>query len=250
MLMLPCALVVVIVFQLRTFYYSLMSTFQCEDAQKKGIVFIMWFSDVVMLEVHQSIFTQMMRMRELDPGFPRNISAVHFLLNQQYLRPLAGGIRWFLREDLRAKMLVHVGGFEEIRFKLQTFGIPTDCLPFGPNATLENHFEWIQSRRMLEEKSNGHVKTDILVPRRFDVLFGRGQKNNNHTGNLRAAHIAEMFREKYEAAGKYEKTTIAERIVVLIRESHGRFLRWEDGVWVEVDQQAARNKVGTGMNHG
>jgi hypothetical protein len=52
----------------------------------------------------------------------------------------------------------------------------------------------------------------MLVPRRFDVLFGRGHYTRNHTGNLRAAHIADMFRDKYEAATKYEKTAIAERI--------------------------------------
>ncbi|CAB9514507.1 expressed unknown protein [Seminavis robusta] len=107
---------------------------------------------------------------------------------------------------------------------------------------LENHLQWIRSWRKQEEKGKKNT-ADTVVPHRFDVLFGRGRHTTNHTGNVRAAHIADMFRDKYEAAGKYGKTAIAERIVTIIQESHGRFLKWEDDTWEEVDQQTARNKI-------
>lgn len=50
-------------------------------------------------------------------------------------------------------------------------------------------------------------------------------------------------------ASKFEKTAIAERIVTSIRESHGRFLKWEENTWVEVDSEAAREKISHFFRH-
>ncbi|CAB9501769.1 tocopherol transfer protein-like [Seminavis robusta] len=229
----------------RAFMLFIMSILQTEDAQKKGIVIVMWWSGHSLLQVQQSLFTQAQLMKKLRPGIPRRVAGVHFLLSQKCLRPLVGGIRWFLHEELRARIRVHFGDFEQLKFALQTFGISTDRFPFRPNnepIDLENHLQCIQSWRKQEEKGNTSG-IDIIVPRRFDVLFGRGLQTRNHTGNLRAAHIADMFRDKYEAARKYEKTAIAARIVTIILESHGRFLKWEDNAWEGVDQETARNKI-------
>ncbi|CAB9521746.1 Transfer protein [Seminavis robusta] len=228
----------------RAIVLFIMSILQTEMAQKKGIVIVMWWSGQSLLQVQQSIFTQAQLMKKLRPGIPRKVAGVHILLSQKFLRPLVGGIHWFLHEELRARIRVHFGDFEELKFALQTFGIPTDRFPFRPKnepIEMEHHLQCIQSWSKQEEKGNTSI--DIIIPRRFDVLFGRGLHTRNHTGNLRAAHIADMFRDKYEAAGKYEKTAIAERIVTIIRESHGRFLKWEDDAWERVDQEAARNKI-------
>ena len=70
-----------------------------------------------------------------------------------------------------------------------------------------------------------------------------GKNTRQHSGNNRAAHIVNLYRERYENARKSEKTAIAAQIVQLIHQSHGRFLRWEDDGWVEVDALTARNKV-------
>ena len=84
----------------------------------------------------------------------------------------------------------------------------------------------------------------MISPRRFDVLFGRGKNTRCHAGNLRALHLVESHKEEYEKAAKFEKTAIAERIVKIIYESHGRFLKWEgDNGWVEVDCALARDKI-------
>ena len=54
-----------------------------------------------------------------------------------------------------------------------------------------------------------------------------------------------MAFDDYEKATKQEKTAIATRIVAAIHESHGRFLKAtdDDNAWIEVDANAARNKV-------
>jgi hypothetical protein len=119
---------------------------------------------------------------------------------------------------------------------------------------LQYHMDWIKRCRMQEEaaavSAGGSGTTNqrnntVLIPRRFDVLFGRGMAAAEHTGNLRAFHIVEMNRELYEKASKHEKTYLAEKIVRLINESYGRFLKYNKatGVWHEVESDLAREKI-------
>jgi hypothetical protein len=58
-----------------------------------------------------------------------------------------------------------------------------------------------------------------------------------------------MHQEEYEKADKSEKTEIALRIVSMIHESFGRFLKWEKEGWVEVDEEAAREKISHFFRH-
>ena len=98
------------------------------------------------------------------------------------------------------------------------------------------------------KKSADETESDLypnqeFVPMRFDVLFGKDKMSRLHTGNLRAMHLCDMYWDKYEAAGKYEKTEIAERIVAIIHESSGRFWKENDGVWEEATDKEARQKI-------
>ena len=139
-------------------------------------------------------------------------------------------------------------------YELQTYGIPTDALPMDEegNLLLKNHLDWVEQQRTRESLwayklgTTMVPPTSIQVPRRFDVLLGRGKSSSEHTGNLRAFLIVEMNREKYERASKYEKTQIAEKIVHLIRQSYGRFLKRDTesgGLWVETSTEEARKKI-------
>ena len=119
------------------------------------------------------------------------------------------------------------------------FGIPDMKMKSDKTLPLEGHLEWIKQRRKQEEEGVEHV----LVPQRFDVLFGRGKRIPTHTGNLRAGHLVEMHREEYEAVGRVEKTRIAEKIVQMVKESNGRFLKQDGCGWLEVSDEAARDKV-------
>ena len=146
--------------------------------------------------------------------------------------------------------------------------------------TIDNHLQWIERLRAKEAaeafataaaassvlSGGGAAATRntspsiVMVPRRFDVLLGRGKTVAEHTGNLRAFHIVEMNRQRYEQAGKYQKTQIAERIVHLIQESYGRFLKRDVGdgyddsgvetsgsigsyCWIETTTEEARDKI-------
>merc|ERR1712232_229402 len=89
----------------------------------------------------------------------------------------------------------------------------------------------------------------IIIPRRFDVLFGKSRRERNHTGNLRAMHLCDMNWDKYEAAGKFQKTEVAERIVSIVHQSGGRFLKLGKEGWVEVTDCVAREKISHFFRH-
>ena len=168
----------------------------------------------------------------------------HFCCDDPEIQKWANADRVFVDESLRHRFRSHFGSKEDVLFKLQTFGIPTDDFPINDNGTLQNewHLKWIAAQRKKEAKITSQT---YIVPKRFDVRFGRGSDTRVHSGNLRAQHMVEMQLDEYEQADKLGKTCIAEEIVASIRASYGRFLRWEDDEsgWVEVDSDTARNKI-------
>ena len=131
---------------------------------------------------------------------------------------------------------------QALSFELQTYGIPTEPM-FSENTAnadnLEWHHEWLDVIRAKEQSESTHL-AESTIPKRVECL----RKNaREHTGNRRALHLCEMVRPQYEQVSKlFETTAIAERIVNSIRDSHGRFLKWEDDGWVEVDTETAREK--------
>jgi hypothetical protein len=82
-----------------------------------------------------------------------------------------------------------------------------------------------------------------ISPAPKDVLFGRGKLIKDHPGNVVLHRLEEERMLKYEMASKWEKTVIASEIMAIIKEEDGRFLKMEDGSWVEVDSDVAREKV-------
>jgi hypothetical protein len=143
-------------------------------------------------------------------------------------------------------------------FELQTYGIPTQVLPFdeatGTPTVVYHRAVWMERQRHQEKSSQQELGSTVIameqqrravvVPRRFDVLFGKGAIIAQHTGNLRALHIVEMNRKLYESVDRNEKTRVAQSIVDLINTSYGRFLK-EEGKsgWQEVENHVAREKI-------
>jgi hypothetical protein len=163
-----------------------------------------------------------------------------------HLSPVQDDGSWsvdWLHETLQAQRLK-----EEKELKIMEESASKDLL------TAESH--------PLAEPSNDPVPTvepgtsvfpeeeaeqSIVIPRRFDVILGKTSQARVHTGNRRAIHLCHMNYEAYEQAGKFKKTEVAERIVSIIRQSGGRFVRWEEdeGGWVEdLDEIIARKKIG------
>lgn len=184
-------------------------------------------------------------------GLPKRIAGIHYCYNDTSLKPFVAGLRLFMDKEARIRFRSHFGEHETITFELQTYGIPTKLHPILPNGDLcvAYHREWLHVRRAQEQEMLKSTASGVILPRRFDVLFGRGKNTREHTGNLRAGHLVEMFHDEYEKAGKFEKTEVAQRIVGMIHDSFGRFLKWEANGWVEVDDEAAREKISHFFRH-
>jgi len=96
-----------------------------------------------------------------------------------------------------------------------------------------------------------HGKTDLAkvgLPSKFDVLCGQSRICANHTGNRRFKIILDLYASKYQAANqavksKQEKMMLTKEIVRCIASSGGRFLKYKDGMWTEISDETARDKV-------
>mmetsp|Transcript_5471 Transcript_5471/g.8433 ORF Transcript_5471/g.8433 Transcript_5471/m.8433 type:complete len:131 (-) Transcript_5471:126-518(-) len=72
------------------------------------------------------------------------------------------------------------------------------------------------------------------------------------TETQRTLHLVDTHQERYELANKFEKTDLADKIISLVHESNGRFLKQDEsnnGCWVQLDDADARKKVPHWFRH-
>lgn len=202
-------------------------------------------------------FECMEMVYNVEKSLPARIAGGHYCYTDEKFRTHVLGFRAFNSKLDRVRMREHQGTPEEIDFALQTYGIPTHALPTRKHNSGATAYykEWLETQRLKEERELDSINqkpsaitssTDcsITVPERFDVLLGKTGQAREHTGNRRAALLCEMYFEIYEKATKSQKTTVAEKVISIIRESGGRFLkRGPDTLWVEADDIEARNKI-------
>jgi hypothetical protein len=227
-------------------YLAMTMLLQDEDASKKGFVVIVLNLGPCRLSYEK--FPLIFKEDKVYKAIPHKVASVQYFLDDPLLYPFLAILRFFWGSRARGRLQTHlVTQRSDYIFQLQTYGIPTQVLPMDEQniPTVDYHLQWIQERQIQESSSS--VSRDRIatgmIPRRFDVLFGRGTTIAEHTGNLRAFHIVEMNRGRYELAGKFEKTQIADRVVHLIHIAYGRFLRKTPGGWVEVSRDEAREKI-------
>lgn len=237
--------------QMRAIWYLLNAITEDEETQRKGIVGVKSnFGEPARSEP----FALLQQVDRIISGIPKKTVGMHYCYDDPSHKAFVQGFQLFLPRSVRTRFRPHFGDHENLIFELQTYGIPTEYHPILRNGSLslEYHKEWLKNRRMQEESAaSGESDGDktFILPRRFDVLLGRGKYTREHTGNLRALHLVETHRLEYEQAGKFGKTIIAERILQQIHDSRGRFLKWEDCKWVEVDDKVARDKISHFFRH-
>ena len=140
------------------------------------------------------------------------------------------------------------GSLQERLFSLMTFGIPVKLMPIQEDGSidLEHHTIWLEQRRKIEanQKSENHQVSGSILPGPMDILFGRDKIAQSHPGNARFLHVISTLQEHYDsAATKEERFVVAAGIVLRIKESGRRFLKFDDSNWTVVDDKAARYKV-------
>jgi hypothetical protein len=237
--------------QQRCMWYIAMTGLRDETTQKNGVIVIR--INVAPHRVSLDQVPYIIQQHHISEAVPRKLVAMHYCYDVRMLTPLLTFTRFLFGSRLRGRFVTHFGSHAEYSYGLQSYGIPAIVIPIDAagNIRLQDHLDWIERRQVHEDaelQRSKEAKTGIR-PRRFDVLFGRGRTVSEHTGNLRAFQIVEMNLKPYEAAGKLEKTLIAERIVHLIHESYGRFLKRDKSNggsasgWVEATPAEARGKI-------
>jgi hypothetical protein len=112
---------------------------------------------------------------------------------------------------------------------------------------LLNHLKWIERQKVKDTEminKNG-VFNGVDLPGRNDVLLGRGRIFQDHPGSVKLRNIVSSFLEEFKLASKHSKTVITWKVMEAMKGQGGRFLkRNADGWWVEVSDEAAREKVG------
>jgi hypothetical protein len=149
----------------------------------------------------------------------------------------------------RARMRTHQGSHSECQYKLMTFGIPVKEFPVTTQGQLKTgkHKGWVERRKQKQNylKANDVQAGAVDLPLKYDVLLGKGMPCQEHAGNKHLHELVATCYEEYDNARRDIKTEIAEKLVALVHESSGRFLKRDEasGMWVEVPLREAREKV-------
>eukprot|EP00934_Nitzschia_sp_Nitz4_P007303 Nitzschia sp. Nitz4//scaffold44_size153857//56878//58501//NITZ4_002715-RA/size153857-augustus-gene-0.5-mRNA-1//1//CDS//3329552139//7293//frame0 len=210
------------------------------------------------MDTDSTTLNSMSLFLRIHASLPERVAGVHVCCcDQLQANAFVTGLRLFLAPPALPRFRIHRGTRHLHWLSLEGFGLPTTPLtPYLQSSTgsrntstttgsweTKDHLEWLQRRRHFEDNTFPPCLTTI--PRPFDVLFGQQKSCRMHTGTLRALHLVHLFQPKYEASTKYQKLELADRIVAMIHDSQGRFLRPDpsSGQWVLVGHDHAREKI-------
>ncbi|KAL3934300.1 MAG: hypothetical protein SGARI_003452, partial [Bacillariaceae sp.] len=228
-----------------------------ESVQNQGVVCVVYGMDCPLL----GDFEAFEWINRVDLSVPISAIVSHICcdVDDPDVRPLIAGFRLFTERRDRHRMRFHYGSLNEVHFTLQTFGIPVElsAMEEGYVWSTDYHLKWLDAQRQWEERHDKEKEGSdeaelVIIPRRFDVLFGKCSRARLSTGTQRALHLVDMYQERYEQANKFEKTELAEKIITSIHESDGRFLKQDEknnSVWIQVDHTDARKKIAHWFRH-
>lgn len=149
--------------------------------------------------------------------------------------------------DRRARTRVHSGSFSDWMLSLRSYGIPSHIAPINDEGRIrvKNHLEFLQGRKTQELLARGRApQSSIILPLNSDILFGRGKPIQQTAGNLRLGAIVDSYVTEYhQLSSKQEKTALAAHVVQIVKVASGRFLSKNSGLWIEVTDDIAREKV-------
>jgi hypothetical protein len=124
-----------------------------------------------------------------------------------------------------------------------------DSFPGAFTSQTNNH----QRTSSIEPSASGSKKAQLRREFQlsdYSVVCGRGKGiyNSNHVGNRRFRSLASMFIERYSQADtRTAKSAIVSEIIAMIFQAGGNFCKCKKGVWLEVGDLHAREKVGASL---
>lgn len=194
------------------FYVNDAATRDCVESQRMGVVSCLethaWEMKLVSLDI--------LKLTErVMASIPVRYVALHFCVPEhpfsRYFR--SNVLRWLGGLSTQLRMITTQGTEIECRYKLKSYGIPTELYPLTltGNFKLNSHQIWMKTRLLLEEKDEKNRKNkrhdsneedfekeDIVeCPCKNDVTFRRGTSSLINPGNVSfRALMLTYFQEK------------------------------------------------------
>eukprot|EP00536_Pseudo-nitzschia_multiseries_P008200 jgi/Psemu1/197490/e_gw1.205.15.1 len=242
---------------MRAMWYMLNLIAKDEGNQKSGVVMVMYLRGFGSIRDNIEEAKKIAIVRD---AIPQKFAALHYCYNDDSMTALVTAQKiHFLTRNQRSHTRDHLGSHNEVCFRLETYGIHIDRKILLENGHLGMAWynQWIKLREAAEAETpsitSGAATSTVettVIPNNFDVLFGRGRNTREHCGNLRCAVLVEMYQQQYESCSKAEKTAIAERIIDMVKECGGKFLKKDRKYgWQEVPDNKAREKVAHFFRH-
>jgi hypothetical protein len=230
--------------QLKGFIYLVLAACEDDETQRCGLVTITFGMGPIADNLDHVMSSGMSSIMD---WVPIKVTALHMLVDDPIVRSLSPLVRLSLGRERRLRFRMHHGPLTENIYKLLTFGIPVDVLPVACDGGLKvsNHLKWV-SRRQTKD-SDLFLKGffhGIHMPRRDDVLLGRGKTIQEHPGNVRMRSLVYSHLDISKKTFTGEKNSLAAQIVAAMKRCRCRFLKKKkDGWWVEVPDNEAIVRV-------
>jgi len=246
------------IMRVKMFLYLLTVAGECEESQRKGVVFVLWPGRSTNIRVPESEERCICRMS--FAAFPLRVVSFQVCWPDT---PFFHLVRSFfvlvMGANIRVRVNFHSGERQELAYKLMGFGIPVQLLPTTESGVLKtkNHTQWFKTRQFLEKYASttfttqpGKLLGAIECPTLNDVLYERTKPCMYHPGNTRFKGIIEGKKEEHALLSQTGKRDFSWSIVEEIEKRRGRFLTWDrkNGFWVQLqDRSEIRLKVATSL---
>eukprot|EP00980_Cylindrotheca_fusiformis_P006080 scaffold1308_cov93-Cylindrotheca_fusiformis.AAC.5 len=261
----------------KAIYYLISTLYEDEETQKKGVVVVANGSGLSERHEkhHRALSSRLLAIAE---HFPVRLACLHYCYNSSrtFSSMLLSVLASAAKSIVRVRVRIHngtcsiqyrltytllllnksfLGSHTECLYNLMPFGIPVDEYPFTSKGSvnLENHGKWMEQRRKKEAYLSKYppIEGAVVLPSNYDVLWGRGKLILRHPGNHLLHELVDAYFDQYNQLSKTGRTNLADQIVAVVHGFSGRFMKMdnESGMWVEVSEQDAREKVTHRFRH-
>lgn len=223
------------------------------QTQRQGIVFLVWFSEAMNMKRGG-----MKIIKDRDIHSVR-ASAIHICSpDTPFHRLRRALVTMNVGPVARTQMKVHLGTSVEMRYILQSYGIPIDHIPISYSGTIKTGYarQWLRVRSAIEQSFDRGGNDDptlnniVEYPNFNDVVFRPGSSCVSHPGNssfrtMVGSKLMEQDQGKEKSGTKMRRKDIVKYVVREIESRGGQFLVWNEiGGWSQLnDEKLITSKI-------
>lgn len=133
----------------RSLWYVLHALIETEEAQKYGVIVIMYPRHAQMSQLDRQLMK--INAESIKSCIPLRLAAVHLCHPPVFMHIILDIMRLFLGKRLRQRIRVHSGSDEKVLQHLEEYGLPKDLIPtpLGGNVVVDPS-GWVDQRLAAE----------------------------------------------------------------------------------------------------